>query len=188
MRVPDFGFRMEHYDQGRVRGEYNHEEAGPAAHRQLRNMASLKTFEILIPWNYDFVERCYPNSTCICPLEDMQKLGPRDLVRHCVEEHCSDPEYWAVLADLKQQTASESLSISLVLVHEPSGDMYPDKRHFLRQGRWLAAYVSVMGYRFGHTKWENNNTYVVRYEKGEMLSVSSEEAEEHALLEPPELP
>jgi len=151
-------------------------------------LASLKTFEILTPWNCDFIERCYLDSTCNCLPEDVQKLGPRDRVRHCVGEHSSDPEYWALLANLEQQTASGNLTVSLALVHEQNGGIPPRMRYFLRQARWLTAYASVMGYGLGHTKWENNSTYVVRYDKDEVLSVSSEDAEEHALLGPPELP
>lgn len=194
MRIPDLGFRMKHYDQGRVRGEYNYDKAVFKGFRQLRNMASLRTFEILIPWDYHFITQFAPNHTCQCSFEDMQRLGPVDRVRHYIEEHSSNPEYWALLAGLKKQSASKDLTIALVIVH---GSLFEDGAdfddgslwgHYLRQGRWLAAYASVMGYQFGHTEWEASRTYTVRYDKDRMLSFFPDDGEDHALLEPPELP
>lgn len=193
MRIPDFGFRMKHYDQGRVRGEYNYDKAVHKAFRQLRNMASLRTFEILIPEKYRFIHNFGRNRSCECSFEDMHMLGPVDRVRHYIEEHSGNPEYWALLANLKQQSASQDLTIALVLMHgqlfEDGADFVSSSKmaHYRRQGRWLAAYASIMGYQFGHTSWEAGRTYTVRYDKDRMLSVSPEEAEEH-LLEPPELP
>lgn len=195
MRIPDFGFRMKHYGLGRVRGEYNYDKAVHKGFRQLRSMASLTILEILIPWDYHFTHRWAHNPSCQCSLEDMQMLGPVDRVRHYIEEHSSNREYWAMLADLKQQSASKDLTIALVLMDqqlfEDGADFDPRsawQHHPWRQARWLAAYASVMGYRVGHTNWENSRTYTVRYDEDEIPSLPRQEAEENALFEPPELP
>lgn len=194
MRIPDFGFRMKHHGQGRVRGEYNYDKAVHKGFRQLRNMASLRTLEILIPLNYRFTHKRAHERSCKCSLEDMQMLGPADRVRHYIEEHSSNREYWALLASLNQQSASKDLTIALVLVHRQSfdeADFYPRsdwEHHPWRQARWLAAYASIMGYRFGHTKWEGSRTYNVRYDEDRMLSLSRQKVEDNALHEPPEPP
>lgn len=62
----------------------------------------------------------------------------------------------------------------------------------LRQARWIAAYAAVMGYAFGHAKWEtegpDRGTYQVRYDDYPVLAIVPEDQEENSLLEPPKLP
>ncbi|POS76475.1 hypothetical protein DHEL01_v205134 [Diaporthe helianthi] len=190
MRIPDFGYRRRHSEQGRILGEFNYNKAVLLGHRQLRAMASLRALEILIPWDYRFITVLGWRKHCKCKTKAMREgATPEVVVRHCVKEHSCNPEYWTLLEDLKRETASEDLTISLVLVYGPSWRIaQPDSRDFPLQGRWLAAYASVMGYRFGHAMWaKDKSTYVVRYDKNELLSVAPDQAEHKAKFEPPKL-
>lgn len=182
---------------GRRRGQWKLkcDRSMKAAYGQLRNMASLRTLEILIPWDYYFIPALYGEHHGDCQTCHMyEDAGPRAVVRHCVEAHSSNPEFWTLLADLKERATSKDLTISLVLKYDWSRRLcsYRDteeERMFMRQGRWLAAYASVMGYRFGHTSWpEGRGTYVVRYDEDERLSVPPDQSKLEAALEPPELP
>ncbi|KAK2610308.1 hypothetical protein N8I77_003753 [Diaporthe amygdali] len=207
MRLLRYGFRARYEEQGRVLGEYNYDRAVYKCFRQLRNMPDLKLLEITFPWDYEFIKSSYcPFSDdkltthCPCSIEDVQAMDPKTRIWHTIEEHSSDRAYWALLADLAENSASKELTIALVIQYEmTSYDManrisngWPQDIVHMRQGRWLAAYASVMGYEFGHSRWERDEkqrgTYNVRYDEDPTLSVLPKSQEEDSLLEPPELP
>ena len=64
------------------------------------------------------------------------------------------------LTNLKENTASDDLTIALVIDYrmaerEPEDLHDSQTRLFdLRQARWIAAYAAVMSYEVGHTGWE----------------------------------
>lgn len=167
-------------------------------------MPNLKLLEITIPWDYEFLSgdihyrRLTPEeeaTQCHCPIDKVEAMSPEDRIWHTIEEHCEDPDYLKSLADLKENTASEDLTIALV-IHYGTLLSYPwqlyrnpDK---LRQARWIAAYAAVMGYAFGHARWErkgpDRGTYQVSYEEDPILAFVPEDQEENSLLEPPKLP
>ncbi|KAG8163022.1 hypothetical protein KVR01_007500 [Diaporthe batatas] len=210
MRVPDLGVRRWHVaGQGRRRGEVIYDRAVGLAFRQLREMAGLRTLEVLIPWDYKFIETPKKDEEewdgdrgdkerCCCQAVGWEAAaGPREVVRHLVEAHSRDPEYWALLADLRQRAraAGGHLSISLVLVYAHVRN-YGRNTHdyrvslaFHRQGRWLKAYARVMDYGFGHTSFEgdNDSPYVVDYGVNERLSTGWDQDELDPRLEPPDL-
>lgn len=208
MRVPDYGLRIRHGKRSyRIQGEgdYTYDRAVHKGFRQLRDMPSLKLLEITIPWNYRFLKPARFDRTprqegtqCHCQIEDVEAMCPEDRIWHTIEEHCRDPEYFTLLADLKENAASDDLTIALVIhygtLRWTPEQMSRDPEHlaYLRQGRWIAAYAALMGYEFGHARWETEGpqrgTYQVRYDEDPLLALLPEDEDEDPLLEPPELP
>lgn len=206
MRIPQFGFRARHKAKGRSEGEFCYDKSVYRCFRQLRDMPNLKRLEITIPWDFVFVEYGYCGSLtpeentvhCICPAEDVEAMSPEDRIRHTVLENARDPEYWDLLADLKENTASEDLTIALVIDYDtisPSGLPEADSMNQgtisnLRQARWVAAYAALMGYKMGHARWElqgpGRGSYQVRYDEDLMRAIIPE-GQENSLLEPPQL-
>lgn len=207
MRIPDYRIRIHRGKKSfLVQGDgcYTYDQAVRNGFRQLRRMPNLKFLEITIPWDYDFLRdnihyrRLTPEeeaTQCHCPIEYVEAMSPEDRIWHTIEEHCCDPDYLTSLADLKENTASEDLTIALV-IHYGTLREYPEQLlrepAKLRQARWIAAYAAVMGYEFGHAKWEtegpHRGTYQVRYDEDPVLAHIPEDQEENSLLEPPKLP
>lgn len=209
MRVPDYRLwttRGKHSFRVQGEGGYTYNQAVLKGFRQLRNMPNLKLLEVTIPWDYRFSrESWYVTLTpeeeatqCNCPAEHVEAMSPGDRIRHTIEGHCRDPEYLALLADLKENAASGDLTVALV-IHYGSTRETPEEilqscrgLDNLRQARWVAAYAALMGYRFGHARWETEGprrgTYQVRYDEDPMLALVREGRAENSLLEPPELP
>ncbi|KAL1853665.1 hypothetical protein Daus18300_011701 [Diaporthe australafricana] len=196
LRIPDSGFRaFPRRSQPDVTiGDLRYDKAVRKVFLQLSTMPSLRRLEIVVPWNYRLIKRSNSRTApCDCPAEDVQSLSPEDQVRHHIEGHSFDGQYWALLASLKQTTASGDLSIALVIDFWRDCGIHPDayyNRRHMRQGRWLAAYASVMGYQFGcivHMR-PDDATREVRYDMHELLSVQLvPEAEQKPQLEPPAL-
>lgn len=203
MRIPQFGFRAKHKAQGRSEGEFCYEKSVYRCFRQLRDMPNLKRLEITIPWDFEFFE-IYDGllspeekvAPCICPAEDVEAMRPDDRIRHTVLEHARDAEYWDLLADLKENTASKDLTIALV-IHYGTRYRLPEEKYEtqatmsnLRRARWVAAYAALMGYEMGHARWETEGpgrgSYQVRYDEDVMRTVIPE-GQENSLLEPPQL-
>lgn len=209
MRIPRFSFRARHKAKGRSAGEFCYEKSVYRCFRHLRDMPHLKRLEITIPHDYMFLEfrsgsrdnfcrgREEDTVHCVCPAEDVQAMSPEDRIWHTVQEHSRDDEYWDLLADLKKNTASDDLTIALVIdygsrmadpemAHRFRSDIFD-----LRQARWIAAYAALMGYQVGHARWETEGpgcgSYQVRYDEDPMLAVIPE-SQDSSLLEPPELP
>lgn len=209
MRIPRFGFRAKH--KAKVsEGRFCYEKSVYRCFRQLRDMPNLRRLEITIPWDYHFLkvksrsrmDWFEPEDEhtvyCVCPAEAVQAMSPEDRIRHTVQEHSRDDQCWDLLADLKKNTASDDLTIALV-IHYNSMRRTPEEMleyreglANLRQARWIAAYAALMGYKVGHARWEvegpRRGTYQVRYDEDPMLALVPEGQEENSLLEPPELP
>lgn len=204
MRVPDYGVRIGHGKRSYLvqgEGDYTYDQAVRKGFRQLRDMPNLKLLEITIPWDYHFLRSYRPShprdkaTQCHCPVEDVEAMGPEDRIWHTIEEHCRDPDYFTLLADLKENTASGDLTIALVFHYGSlrwTDESNVEWRDNLRQGRWIAAYAAMMGYEFGHAIWEEEGpqrgTYQVRYDEDPRLALVPVDQEENSLLEPPELP
>lgn len=211
MRVPDFHPRAKRWDRDpklayRTLAERNYDMALRKGSRQLANMEGLKLLEILVPWDYPLFDTRINDNweetavLCTCPDDVIWSLSSEDWVWHVVEEHSRNPRYWASLADLKQQSSSDGLTIALVYDYNSATnfrfqdcDDRPQRvRQNLRLGRWLAAYASVMGYKFGYARCADKGAYKVRYDEDTLLSESLESLKDHPdeydpLLEPPEL-
>lgn len=207
MRIPDYRFRIHRGKRSFLiqrDGDYTYDQAVRNGFRQLRRMPNLKLLEITIPWDYRFLsDTIYYRALtpeeeatqCHCPIEYVEAMSPEDRIGHTIEAHCRDAEYLKSLADLKENTASEDMTIALV-IHYGTLCEYPEeilrRPNELRQARWIAAYAAVMGYAFGHAKWETEGpdlgTYQVRYDEDPILAFVPEDQEENSLLEPPKLP
>lgn len=207
MRVPGLGYRAK--KAGCSEGTYSYDKSVYRCFRQLRDMPNLKRLEISIPWRYEFLN-FHSDSTgadkvhCACPAEEVLAMSPEDRIWHTIQGHSSDREYWDLLADLKENAASDELTIALVIMYGPwewvedpeAVSFDPEAVNFwasdLRQSRWISAYAALMGYEFGHTWWEDKGprrgSYRVRYDKDRFSVAISESQEEGSLLEPPELP
>ncbi|KAL2272170.1 hypothetical protein FJTKL_07449 [Diaporthe vaccinii] len=136
-----------------------------------------------------------------CDCEEFQGLSSEDQIRHRFEEHCDDSDYWKLLANLKQQTSSDDLTVALVHDYNagtrarPFEDYDNDDdyvRSNLREGRWVAAYASIKGYEFGYARPAEMGVFKVRYDEDTVMSKSLEllkddPLEYDPLLEPPEL-
>lgn len=174
MRVPNFGYSRRHVCEGLIRGRFNFDKAVARGYRQLQNMASLRTLEILIPWDYRFITGMSEtrwSETRWSLFDNMMSEEPYDAItmRNLVRSFSFDPECWALLEQLKEESASADLTISLILIQNQRWEAsHNNNRDYdvLRQHRYLAEYAKVMGYRFGHATWEeDNSTYVVQYDK-----------------------
>lgn len=208
MRVPRFGFGNKQKAKGRSEGEFCYDKSVYRCFRQLREMPNLKRLEITIPYDYEFldfqsswtwgIEGDEGTTHCSCPEEDIQVMSPEDRIWHTVREHTIDDQYWNLLADLKENAASDGLAIALV-IHDNwfASDLarYKLVNRYLgsemRQARWIAAYASLMGYEFGHTYWETKGpgrgSYRIRYDEDPVLA-GIPKGQDNSLLEPPELP
>lgn len=173
-----------HVEPGRLWAETCYGEAVRKAFRRLRRMPCLKRLEITIPTAGFFLAIDMGDGTnprCACPGEDDK--GRDDRIRHLVREHSEDGEYWDLLARLKEENASKDLTIALVIlypeIYESSTPCLaqfqrPRDRDFRkREGRLIAAYAALMGYEFGHARWETDGqgyeTYKVRYDEDPVL-------------------
>lgn len=206
MHIPNIGGREMERSRGTTKAECYYDLTVFRGFRQLSNMAGLKLLEILVPWDYVALDSTllsenweYTHVPCDC--EAFPSLSPRDQVRHLFEGHNGDSEYWTLLADLKQYNSSDDLTIALVYDYnstrrgypfETCFDMHDVVRNNLRRGRWVAAYASVMGYKFGYARCADNGAYEVRYDEDTLMMESLEllKADPVAydpLLEPPEL-
>lgn len=202
MRTPYIGYREKKRSRGDTEAQRIHYIAARRGFRQLGNMAGLKLLEILIPWTYlDFLFIWRPTMVACGCGKDFQ--SPEDQIRHFVEDHTGQRDFWALLAGLKQQSSSDDLTIALVYDYA-STPFTPDSEDFedyvpysdihdpLRIGRWMAAYASVMGYKFGYARSAKKGAYKVRYDQDILLSKSLERLKDDPLqydplLEPPKL-
>ncbi|KAI3396047.1 hypothetical protein diail_543 [Diaporthe ilicicola] len=209
LRSPDYHSEAKDGTRGWELSDFScYNGAVHAGFRQLRKMPNLKLLEITIPWDYKIVDTSYRGQSiwrsseetthCPCPFEKVKAMSPAERIRHTVEAHSADPTYWWLLADLKENSASQDLTIALVFLYDACCappellSWWRAGLNRLRLGRWLAAYASLKGYRFGHASWETDwwrpGPYEVRYDEDPMLSVNPISTEEDSLLEPPELP
>lgn len=207
MRIPFIGRRAKQRSQGGTEAECNHDITVRRGFRQLRDMAGLKLLEILVPWYYlppemalydDNWQQC---AVVPCDCEEFQGLSSEDQIRHRFEEHCEDSDYWKLLANLKQQTSSDDLTIALVYDYNSGARGTPFEeydndddyvRSNLRGGRWVAAYASIKGYEFGYARPAEKGVFKVRYDEDTVMSKSLELLKDDPLaydplLEPPEL-
>jgi len=172
MRMPHFGFKAKHKANGRKEGEFCYDKSVYMCFRQLRGMPNLRRLEITIPWHYKFFvddsisrNNVIPGAEddaayCNCPAQDVEAMSPEDRIRHTVEEHARDGQYWDLLADLKENAASKDLTVALV-THYGTTEARPENgarsqstTFNLRQARLIAAYAALMGYKMGHARWE----------------------------------
>lgn len=201
MRLPRFRSREMNRSRGGTQAACDLDLTVHRGFRQLGSMTGLKLLEILIPWNYvymDTVCRGHRDKRVPCECPDILSLSPENLVRHFLEAHFCNSDYLTLLANLKEQSSRDDLTIALVYDYNASchfEDISPDgamMRESLRGGRWLAAYASVMGYKFGFSPYAPKGAYKVRYDEDTLMSKSLEELKADAdeydpLLEPPEL-
>lgn len=207
MRIPFVGRREKKRSQGRTEAECNHDVTVRRGFRQLGDMTGLKLLEILVPWDYLPSEKTVyddnwqelPPVPCICA--EFRDLSAEDQIRHRIEAHSYDSEYWGLLTNLKQQTSSDDLTVALVYDYnitqrghpfEDDDDDVEYVRDNLRRGRWVAAYASVKGYKFGYARPAEKGVYKVRYDEDTVMSKSLELLKDDdlaydPLLEPPEL-
>lgn len=208
MRVPRFNFRAKHKEQGRSEGEFCYDKSVYRCFRQLREMPNLRRLEIIIPWDYKLIGHNYSRhrdwdeveeedpAFCLCPAEEIEAMSPEDRIWHTVRDHSRDVQYWDLLADLKENTASGDLAIALVIHYNSSGRPLPHLADWpysssqVRQARWIAAYAALMGYEVGHARWETKGpgrgTYQVRYDEDPTIG-KIREGQENLLCEPPKL-
>lgn len=206
MRIPDIRYREMQHSRGTTKAECRYDITVFSGFCQLSNMAGLKLLEILVPWDYVPLDKAvrsenweYTDVPCDC--EAFPNLSPKDQVRHLFEGHNRDSEYWALLANLKQYNSSDDLTIALVYDYNSTRrrnafEYYFDRsevvRENLRRGRWVAAYASVMGYKFGYARCAEKGAYKVRYGEDTLMAESLELLKADPLaydpsLEPPEL-
>lgn len=177
MRVPDFGYNRRQVSEGLIRDRSNFDKAVAMGFHQLQNMASLRTLEILIPSDFCFItglgETRWSERRWSL-FDNMMSEVPDGAItmRNLVKSFSFDPECWALLEQLKEESASADLTISLILIQIKRLEAshidwdYAVGYDVLRQHRCLAEYAKVMGYRFGHATWEeDNSTYVVQYDE-----------------------
>lgn len=201
MRLPRFRSREMNRSRGGTQAACDMDLTVHRGFRQLGSMTGLKLLEVLIPWNYVYMDTVcsghwHRRVPCDCP--HILSLSPENQVRHFLEAHFYNSDYLTLLANLKQQSGRDDLTIALVYdynsgrVLEDYADDVATAHACLRGGRWLAAYASVMGYKFGYSPYASKGAYKVRYDQDTFMSKSFEELkadpdEYNPLLEPPEL-
>lgn len=204
LRIPYIGLREKRRSRGYTEAQQNYDITVRRGFRQHGNMAGLKLLEVLVPWDYLSMNSVvydgnWKATRVPCECGDFQSLSPEDQVRHIFEGDCGS-ENWELLADLKQ-SSSDDLTIALVYDYNSTrrGRHFEDCTHDhdrlrdnFRRGRWLAAYASVMGYKFGYARLAEKGTYTVRYDEDTLMSdalelIKNDPFEYGQLLEPPEL-
>lgn len=181
MRNPNYKYQPRYEAEGRPFGAHCYDEAVHRVFRRLRNIPNLRRLEITIPAYHPFLDfdTEYDTFLCACPGVDIEAMSHDDRTRHIIRDHSRDSEYWDLLADLKENAASEDLTIALVLQYEAIEYVGPTV-HLLerivgqREGPWIAAYAGLMGYELGHARWETEGqaayeTYKVRHDADPLL-------------------
>ncbi|OJD32678.1 uncharacterized protein BKCO1_3700033 [Diplodia corticola] len=190
MKFPCFKYRRtpKYYDAGKV----GHESTVNRVVSILKSLPDLRRLEVLFEWDSPFIG--FNDRRMVdCYLGYPEQLEPAAAVRHVVEDHCRDPTWWPLLAGIKREAVSPDLKMALVLLYGPNdvstyelASPYVDEK--MRAGRWLGAYAKIMGYDFGHARWEKG-AYQVRYDANELLARREikEDEEGPFLPEPPEV-
>ncbi|EKG17716.1 hypothetical protein MPH_05027 [Macrophomina phaseolina MS6] len=157
------------------------------AFEYLKWIPRLWSLEFTVPAQYGFI--AWSGIEPHCSVRYLESLRPTERVRHVVEDHCNE-DFWKLLKELKQQSASEELRIAFVMIHDATTlDAAADDYLYqgrMRAARWLAAYAKIQGYGFGHARWAEG-TYCVEYDEDVLLALPHkwDETDEAAKLREP---
>lgn len=184
MRIPMYRQDKKRQQQGVPYSKDRYDETVRSVFRNLKSIPSLRKLELLVPWNFPLL------GNLVCERRYLEQFDAVERVRHVVEDHCLDENYWKQLAEFKRDSVSPDLKIALVVHHglrcmDLDADVYFIQSH-LRTARWLAAYAKIMGYEFGHARWQDG-TYQVRYNPDPLHISPRLSGADDGKLEPPEI-